>query len=935
MSDHPSHNVSSIPRTNSTTACHEKSTTPRKPHSPLLPPLAHVKEKNEPHASQSLKYNSEELIVGTALEMGMSPSDAMLGLQEMGMHMVAASAESAEMNPQQGSNSQEMIQHHTSSSTTGATPADVDRYATTAPTTLFPPSYMTPEQQQQFMTHPPFFMHPQFPIYGQSGIPQFYSYPHCASAQGPYVMAQPGVSPYQAMMPPFQLQPQHHPQLPTPTSDSKHVHNATLSESTSSGAVNSSTNATLKEEDKPSTSIRHPGSSALVSLSSSLASLAEAAASVEETSKSNYSASSMMELLKKNLSAQNSETSDNSQAQAQAQPARMEDKSNALPRSNSFSTVRVGDGGMTRGMSAVMEMGGFGLNDLPSLSDSGSSSKSFPAKTGRTSNTLSSSNLMSENPAVWGGVDGFPSANSDSTANLRDEKCTANSQSSDALQKVPVPVDPFSGAIPLSMMTPATMNGFVAAPQAHPHMIQPYYIVPTLAADGSMMSQAYPGSFQPPPHMYAGMIPPQPFVTHPMISPAQDPRQNHQQDSSNRHESSSKDDLEKKPSELEQQQQPQQQQQQHAIMGAPHGYPFDPRLYSSLYNTAGVSAASQNASQGSGYPSQQQETQPPGSMWLSAPSSGHDTGAQSLNASSATLSQQQQQQQQPQQHMAPGYYFALPQAPHPMHMFQPMPMTMPMHANPAAAAGTLATTATSASSTSKRTPAHNPKKKTNSNSLSNKTSPKRKRSDSHDADDDEQNGEGKNQTDGSGASSSSANMAAAAAAGMVLASVPIPMVDATGRIVYMESTANGGMTPWTGMVGRNTQGVGSWAGMGVGVGGMSGSSGGRAIDEEYAEDETDASRKNLVPRRYLCSLCSKRFTRPSTLRTHMNSHTGERPFVCTAAGCGWKFTVLSNLKRHLKICPSVQQQNGTAPATAAADAASGGAGTASVAAVQY
>ncbi|KAI9352691.1 hypothetical protein BDR26DRAFT_790246, partial [Obelidium mucronatum] len=60
-------------------------------------------------------------------------------------------------------------------------------------------------------------------------------------------------------------------------------------------------------------------------------------------------------------------------------------------------------------------------------------------------------------------------------------------------------------------------------------------------------------------------------------------------------------------------------------------------------------------------------------------------------------------------------------------------------------------------------------------------------------------------------------------------------------------------------------------------------------------------------RRYLCSLCSKRFTRPSTLRTHMNSHTGERPFVCTAPGCGWKFTVLSNLKRHLKICPSVQQ----------------------------
>ncbi|KAJ3229413.1 hypothetical protein HDU81_005382 [Chytriomyces hyalinus] len=837
--------------------------------------------------------------------MGMSPTDAMLGLQEMGMHMVAASAESAELNPQQGS-SQEMSQH-TSTTTPAAgsaAAAAVEMYSAAPP--LFPPSYMTPEQQQQFMTHPPFFMHPQFPIYGQSGIPQFYSYPHCTSTQGPYVMAQPGVSPY--MMPPFQLQPSHHPQLPTTTPDSKHPQNTTLSETSSSGAINTSTTTCFKEQDKPSTSIRHPGSSALVSLSSSLASLAEAAASVEETSKSNYSASSMMELLKKNLTAQNSETSEHEQTQTQ--PAtRVEDKS--IPRSNSFSTVRVGDGGMTRGMSAVMEMGGFGLNDLPSLSDSASSSKSFPAKTAAVSNTSGgSSNLMSENPAVWGGVDGFPSSSSsDPNANLRDDKNTSNSQTSEALQKsASVPADPFSGAIPLSMMTPASMNGFVAAPPTHPHMIQPYYIVPTLAADGSMMSQAYPSGFQPPPHMYAGMIPPQQFVTHPMISPAQDARQNHQQDSTSRHDANGKDDLEKKP--LGTEQQP--QQQQHAIMGSQHGYPFDPRLYSSLYNTAGVSASSQNSSSGQGsYPSQPQETQP-GSVWLSAPGSGHDTGgAQSLNASSATLSQQQQQPQQ--QHMAPGYYFALPQAPHPMHMFQPMPMTMPMHPNPAT--GALTATASSSS----KGP-HYAKKKSSSSSLSNKTSPKRKRSDSHDGGEDEQTDEGKTQqADGS------SNMAAA---GMVLASVPIPMVDATGRIVYMESNASGGMTPWTGMVGRNTQSVGSWAGMGVG--GMSGSS--RGVDEEYAEDETDASRKNLVPRRYLCSLCSKRFTRPSTLRTHMNSHTGERPFVCTAAGCGWKFTVLSNLKRHLKICPSVQQQNGTAPA--AADTA-GDAGTAAVATVQY
>ncbi|KAJ3413257.1 Eukaryotic translation initiation factor 2-alpha kinase [Chytridiales sp. JEL 0842] len=60
--------------------------------------------------------------------------------------------------------------------------------------------------------------------------------------------------------------------------------------------------------------------------------------------------------------------------------------------------------------------------------------------------------------------------------------------------------------------------------------------------------------------------------------------------------------------------------------------------------------------------------------------------------------------------------------------------------------------------------------------------------------------------------------------------------------------------------------------------------------------------RDPTPRRYACVHCPKRFTRPSTLKTHMNSHTGERPFACENAGCGWKFTVLSNLKRHMRVC---------------------------------
>lgn len=53
--------------------------------------------------------------------------------------------------------------------------------------------------------------------------------------------------------------------------------------------------------------------------------------------------------------------------------------------------------------------------------------------------------------------------------------------------------------------------------------------------------------------------------------------------------------------------------------------------------------------------------------------------------------------------------------------------------------------------------------------------------------------------------------------------------------------------------------------------------------------------------KYECTYCGKGFTRPSSLKIHLNSHTGEKPFVCTFEGCGRSFSVLSNMRRHARV----------------------------------
>lgn len=71
-------------------------------------------------------------------------------------------------------------------------------------------------------------------------------------------------------------------------------------------------------------------------------------------------------------------------------------------------------------------------------------------------------------------------------------------------------------------------------------------------------------------------------------------------------------------------------------------------------------------------------------------------------------------------------------------------------------------------------------------------------------------------------------------------------------------------------------------------------------DEKPPHEESTLPKRKGKSKMHTCTLCQKSFPRPSGLRTHMNSHSGDKPYKCPVTSCAKSFTVRSNAKRHIR-----------------------------------
>ncbi|KAM9777373.1 transcription factor HIVEP2 [Neosynchiropus ocellatus] len=68
--------------------------------------------------------------------------------------------------------------------------------------------------------------------------------------------------------------------------------------------------------------------------------------------------------------------------------------------------------------------------------------------------------------------------------------------------------------------------------------------------------------------------------------------------------------------------------------------------------------------------------------------------------------------------------------------------------------------------------------------------------------------------------------------------------------------------------------------------------------EPLPEAACRAEQKQQKPGKYVCDYCGRACAKPSVLKKHIRSHTGERPYPCVP--CGFSFKTKSNLYKHRK-----------------------------------
>ncbi|XP_018605215.2 transcription factor HIVEP2 [Scleropages formosus] len=70
------------------------------------------------------------------------------------------------------------------------------------------------------------------------------------------------------------------------------------------------------------------------------------------------------------------------------------------------------------------------------------------------------------------------------------------------------------------------------------------------------------------------------------------------------------------------------------------------------------------------------------------------------------------------------------------------------------------------------------------------------------------------------------------------------------------------------------------------------------VGTEKPEDVLRKESKSKKPGKYICHYCGRACAKPSVLKKHIRSHTGERPYPCVP--CGFSFKTKSNLYKHKK-----------------------------------